>query len=509
MGSLQDHGEERLGLLDAEELRKQARLVADFIADYYKAIESYPVCSQVQPGYLSSRLPETAPNKPAPLEAILQDVKKHILPGLTHWQSPSFFAYFQANVSTGGFLGEMLCSGFNVVGFNWLASPAATELESLVMDWMGGMLNLPSSFRFNASNNGDSKNGDGGGGVILGSTCEAVVCTLVAARDKVLSSMGYDSITKLVVYGSDQTHSCLQKACKIAGINPNHYRPLATSYKTGFALLPDVARRAMASDVAAGLIPLFLCATVGTTGVGAVDPLHGLAQVAKEYKAWLHVDAAYAGSACICPEFRSYLDGVEHADSMSTNPHKWLLTNMDCCCLWVKHTSLLVNALSTSAVFLDNPGTASLEVIDYKDWQIALSRRFRAIKLWLVIRSYGLNGLREHVRRHVRLAMLFEKWVSTDERFEIVAPRRLALVCFRLKPGGGGDGEGSELNRKLLEAINSTGKVYMTHTVVDKMFVLRFAVGSTLTEERHVRGAWSIIQEQSSVVAAGDAASIA
>ncbi|CAN6457793.1 unnamed protein product [Victoria cruziana] len=492
MGSLRD-GEESLGFLNAEELRKGAGEVADFVAEYYNAIESYPACSPAQPGYLSSRLPEKAPDKSPPLDVILQDVRKHILPGLTHWQSPNFFAYFQANASTAAFLGEMLCSGFNV-------------LESLVMDWMGGMLNLPSSFMFHPSDHSRCKIA-GGGGVILGSTCEAIICTLVAARDKALNNIGYENLIKLVVYGSDQTHSCLQKACRIAGINPGHCRLLNTSSATGFALSPEIARKAVASDAAAGLIPLFLCATVGTTGLGAVDPLDGLAQIAREYKVWLHVDAAYAGSACICPEFRSYLDGVEHADSVSTNPHKWLLTNMDCCCLWVKHASLLVNALSTGAAFLDNPATASQAVVDYKDWQIALSRRFRAIKLWVVIRSHGLNNLREHIRRHVGLARLFEELVSMDERFEIVAPRRFALLCFRLKPEGGG-GKGFELNRRLLEAVNSTGRIYMTRTVVEEMYVLRFAVGSTLTEERHVRRAWNIIQEQAGAVCAEDATSV-
>ncbi|CAN6457791.1 unnamed protein product [Victoria cruziana] len=491
MGSLQDE-EERLGFLNGEELRKRATVVADFVAEYYKEIGSYPFCSTVQPDYLSSQLPEMAPNELASVDVILQD--KHILPCLTHWQSPNFFAYFQANASTAAFLGEMLCSGFNVVGFNWMASPAATELESLVMDWMGGMLSLPSSFMFHPSDHIRCKN-TGGGGVMLGSTCEAIICTLVAARDKALNNIGYGNITKLVVYGSDQTHSCLQKACR--------HQPGAG---VTFALSPEIARKTVASDAAAGLIPLFLCATVGTTGLGAVDPLDGLAQIAREYKVWLHVDAAYAGSACICPEFRSYLDGVEHADSVSTNPHKWLLTNMDCCCLWAKHASLLVNALSTGAAFLDNPATASQAVVDYKDWQIALSRRFRAIKLWVVIRSHGLNNLREHIRRHVRLAMLFEELVSMDERFEIVVPRRFALLCFRLKPGG--NGNGFELNRKLLEAINSTGRIYMTHTVVEEMYVLRFAVGSTLTEERHVRRAWNIIQEQAGAVCAEDATSV-
>lgn len=261
-----------------------------------------------------------------------------IVPGITHWQSPSYFAYFPSSGSIAGFLGEMLSSGFNVVGFNWMSSPAATELESIVMDWLGDMLQLPKSFLFSGN----------GGGVLQGTTCEAIVCTIVAARDQMLRRIGRDNIGRLVVYGSDQTHSAVQKASQIVGINPDNIRVIKTSRSTEFALSPELLRSTICSDVEDGLLPLFLCATIGTTSTTAIDPLGALCDVAKDYGMWVHVDAAYAGSACICPEFRHFINGVEGANSFSFNAHKWFFTTLDCCCLWVKNPSALINSLSTN-----------------------------------------------------------------------------------------------------------------------------------------------------------------
>ncbi|XP_043700782.1 tyrosine/DOPA decarboxylase 2-like isoform X2 [Telopea speciosissima] len=411
-----------LNPLDPEEFRKQGHMIIDFLADYYRDIEKYPVRSQVEPGYLHKLLPDSAPNNPEPLQTILKDVETHIIPGITHWQSPNYFAYFPLTASVAGFLGEMLSTGFNVVGFNWLSSPAATELESIVTDWLGKMLNLPNSFLFSGN----------GGGVLQGTTCEAILCTLAASRDRMLNKIGRENILKLVVYGSDQTHCGLQKAAQIAGIHPNNFRPIATSRSTAFALSPDSLRSAILADLEAGLIPLFLCATVGTTSSTAVDPVGPLCDVAKEFGIWVHVDAAYAGSACICPEFRHFIDGVESADSFSLNAHKWFLTTLDCCCLWVKDPNALIKALSTNFECLRNKATETNNVIDYKDWQIALSRRFRAMKLWLVLRSYGVSNLRNFLRTHVKMAKQFEGLVGMDKRFEIVVPRTFSMVCFRL-----------------------------------------------------------------------------
>ncbi|CBI28677.3 unnamed protein product, partial [Vitis vinifera] len=388
--------------LDPQSFSEESKMVVDFIADYYKNVEKYPVQSQVDPGYLMHHCPDTAPYCPEPLETILKDVSDGIIPGLTHWQSPNFFGYFQANASTAGFLGEMLCTGLNVVGFNWIASPAATELESI-----------------------------------------AIICSLAAARDKVLKKLGHHKITKLVVYGSDQTHSTLQKASKLVGIPASNFRSLPTSFSNYFALCPDDVRTAMEEDIGAGLVPLFLCATVGTTSSGAVDPLEALGHVAKDFK--VH-----------------HLNGVELAHSISMNPHKWLLTNMDCCCLWIKEPKLFVDSLSTAPEFLRNNASESKKVIDYKDWQIALSRRFRAIKVWAVV------------------------------------PRRFALVCFRLRPRE--EGESTELNSRLLMAVNGSGAAFMTHAVVGGIYIIRCAIGSTLTETRHVDSLWKLIQEKAQLV---------
>ena len=481
-----------LNPLDPEEFRRQGHLVIDFLADYYKNIHKYPVRSQVEAGYLKKRLPESAPNQPESIETILNDITDHIIPGITHWQSPNYFAYFPSSGSTAGFLGEMLSTGINAVCFNWMSSPAATELETIVTDWLGKLLNLPESFLFSG----------GGGGVLQGTTCEAILCTLVAARDKVLNRIGKDQIGRLVVYGSDQTHCALQKAAQIAGIHPANFRAVKTFKSDAFSLMPESLRLAVEADVEAGLVPLFLCPTVGTTSSAAVDWLPGLCSVAAEYGMWVHVDAAYAGSVCICPEFRHFIDGVEGATSFSFNAHKWFFTNLDCCCLWVKEPQALVNALSTNPEYLRNKATESKQVVDYKDWQIALSRRFRAMKLWMVMRSYGVANLRNFLRSHVKMAKLFQGFVALDDRFEVVVPRYFAMVCFRLNPRNYRTGEDgstldrvNELNRRLLESINSSGWLYVTHAVIGGIYVIRFAVGATLTEERHVRSAWKVVQE--------------
>ncbi|KAH6764417.1 Pyridoxal phosphate transferases superfamily protein [Perilla frutescens var. hirtella] len=483
MGSLENQKPE-IKPLEPEEFRRQAHLVIDFLADYYKNVENYPVRSQVAPGYLKERIPESAPIEPEPIEDILRDVRNDIIPGLTHWQSPNFYGYFPCNVSIAGILGEMLCTGFNVPGFNWISSPAATELESTVIDWIGKMLQLPADFLFSG----------GGGGVIQGTTCEAILSTLVAAREKKLKGIGSHNVNKLVVYGSDQTHSAFQKAAQIAGIHPSNFRAVTTRKADAFALTAEALREIIESDIESGLVPLFLCASVGTTASTAVDQVGALGAVAKEYGIWVHVDGAYAVSACICPEFRHFMNGVENTDSLSFNPHKWFFTGLDCCCLWVKNPTALVKALSTNPEFLRNKTSQSNQVVDYKDWQITLSRRFRSIKLWLVLRSYGVANLRKLIRNHVRMAKDFEGLVRMDVRFQVVVPRNFSTVCFRISPlelGGAAD----DLNAQLLESINESGKVFMTHAVVGGVFVVRFAIGASLTQNRHIKLAWKVVQE--------------
>ncbi|TVU14389.1 hypothetical protein EJB05_37853, partial [Eragrostis curvula] len=484
-------------LLDADEFRRQGYQVIDLIADYYAGMGDYPVHPSVTPGFLRRQLPVEAPSRaePGAFGAALKDVRDLILPGMTHWQSPRHFAHFPASSSVAGTLGEALAAGINAVPFTWSASPAATELEMVVVDWLGKALHLPRSLLFSG----------GGGGTVLGTSCEAILCALVAARDRKLAEIGEGRIGDLVVYCSDQTHFAFRKAAHIAGIRRDNCRGIATRREDMFALSPAALRDAMRRDADAGLVPLFLCATIGTTQTTAVDPVRELCAVAAPHGAWVHVDAAYAGSALVCPEFEHLAAGAEAVDSFSMNAHKWLLANTDCCVLWVKQPALLVAALGTEQEYILKDAAAAADggadALDYKDWSVTLTRRFRALKLWLVLRCYGVEGLREHVRAHVRMAAAFEDMVRADPRFEVVATRQFALVCFRLRTPEkfGGEKKANELNRRLLEEVNRNGQ-YMSSALVDGVYMLRCAIGSTLTEEHHVREAWKVVQARAAAM---------
>uniref|UniRef100_A0A1J3DYT9 Tyrosine decarboxylase 1 n=1 Tax=Noccaea caerulescens TaxID=107243 RepID=A0A1J3DYT9_NOCCA len=485
---MENGGKKMLKPMDPEQLREYGHRMVDFIADYYKTIETFPVLSQVQPGYLHNLLPDSAPDHPETLEQVLDDVKTKILPGVTHWQSPSFFAYYPSNSSVAGFLGEMLSAGLGILGFSWISSPAATELEMIVLDWLAKLLNLPEQFLSKGN----------GGGVIQGTASEAVLVVLIAARDNILRSLGKKALEKLVVYSSDQTHSALQKACQITGIHPENCRVLKTDSSTDYALRPELLQEAVSKDLEAGLIPFFLCANVGTTSSAAVDPLAALGKIAKSNEMWFHVDAAYAGSACICPEYRQYIDGVETADSFNMNAHKWFLTNFDCSLLWVKDQDSLTQALSTNPEYLRNKASRANLVVDYKDWQVPLGRRFRSLKLWMVLRLYGSETLKSYIRNHIKLAKDFEQLVSQDPNFEVITPRIFSLVCFRIVPTDNDEKKCNNRNRELLEAVNSSGKLFISHTALSGKIVLRCAIGAPLTEEKHVKEAWKVIQEEAS-----------
>lgn len=480
-----------MSVFEVEEFRKYGHRMVDFIADYYRDIAEYPVRSQVQPGYLECQLPTAAPEDPESLDDVLADVQSKIIPGVTHWQSPSFFAFYPANFSTAGFLGDMLSGGLNVIGFSWISSPAATELEQIVLDWLGKLLQLPEEFLFSG----------GGGGVIQGTASEAVCVAMLAARKRAVAKLMAEGASETEAFGrltgyvSDQTHVSVQKAAQIAGVAAN-LRVLPTNSSTNFSLSPAALRKAVAEDAANGFLPFFLCGTVGTTSSAAVDPLPELGDIALEYGMWFHVDAAFAGNACICPEVRHNLDGIEKVDSYSMNPHKWLLTNFDCSTLWLKDPRQLVAAMSTSPEYLRNKATDEKLVVDYKDWQLPLGRKFRSLKLWFTMRLYGASGLRKHIREHIRIAEHLESLVRTSDRFEMVAPRNFSLVCFRLKPLENDTDNGRTVNATLLEAINSRGACFLTHTVLDGVFTLRMAIGSSRTELQHVMEAWTIINTE-------------
>jgi aromatic-L-amino-acid decarboxylase len=462
-----------------DEFRRYGHAVVDWIADYHSRIESLPVQSRVEPGQIRASLPAHSPTKGEPFEAMLGDVEKLILPGITHWQSPNFFAYFPCNASGPAILGDLLSSGLGVQGMLWATSPACTELETHVLDWLAEMLALPRKFSSSST----------GGGVIQDTASSASLCALLAGRERATNfasnQRGCDG--KLVAYTSSQAHSSIEKAVSIAGLGREHLRLVEVD--ENFAVRPDALAWQIESDRRAGLTPCFVCATVGTTSSNAMDPLAEIGQICREHKVWLHVDAAMSGTAALCPEFRHIHRGLEFADSYCFNPHKWMFTNFDCDCFYVADRAALIQTLSILPEYLRNKATESGAVIDYRDWQIPLGRRFRALKLWFVIRHYGIAGLQYHVRQHVALAQQFAEWVRKDDRFELAAPVPLNLVCFRHKAG-------DDANQRLMDRLNRSGDIYLTHTKLNGKLTLRLCVGQTHTQARHVERAWRRIQEE-------------
>src|SRR5687767_3185110 len=461
-----------------DEFRRHGRAVVDWIADYMERVESFPVVSRVAPGEIRSKLPAAPPSAGEPFDRMLDDVDRLILPGITHWQSPNFFAYFPSNNSGPSILGELLSAGLGVQGMLWATSPACTELETHVLDWLVAMLGLPAKFRSDGA----------GGGVIQDTASSASLCALLAARERATgfaaNERGADG--RLTAYASTQAHSSIEKAMKVAGLGRENLKLIGVDEK--FAMRPDALARAIAEDRRAGKTPAFVCATVGTTSSNAIDPVAEIGRICREDGVWLHVDAAMSGTAALCPEFRWIQEGVESADSYCFNPHKWMFTNFDCDAFWVADRETLVRTLSVLPEYLRNQATESGAVIDYRDWHIPLGRRFRALKLWFVIRHYGVEGLQRHVRRHVELAQELRSWVEKSDRFELAAPTPLNLVCFRHV---GGDA----INRQLLEALNASGKLYLTHTTLADRYTLRMSIGQSGTEMRHVAAAWQAIEE--------------
>ncbi len=464
--------------MTAEEFRRCGRAVVDWIADYYETIESLPVLSRAEPGQIRSSLPTHAPLKGESFEDMLRDMTDLILPGITHWQSPNFFAFFPANTSGPSILGDLLSSALGVQGMLWATSPACTELETHVMDWLVDMLGLPDKFLSNHS----------GGGVIQDSASNASLCALLAGRERATSysSNEHGCDARLVAYTSNQAHSSVEKAVKIAGIGRENLR--LVDVDEGFAMQADHLAQLIEADRQTGRIPCFVAATVGTTSSNGIDPLPEIGEICRKNNLWLHVDGAMAGTAALCPEYRWIHNGLEMADSYCFNPHKWMFTNFDCDCFYVADRSALIQTLSILPEYLRNKPTESGAVIDYRDWQIPLGRRFRSLKLWFVIRHYGVEGLRHHVRRHIELAQQFANWVEQDKRFELAVPPPLNLVCFR---HCGGD----ELNQQLMDRLNQSGDLYLTHTRMHDRLTLRFCVGQTNTEFRHVERAWQRIKD--------------
>ncbi|MFZ0687527.1 MAG: pyridoxal-dependent decarboxylase [Terriglobales bacterium] len=471
--------------MSPEEFRRQGHAVVDWIADYHSRVESFPVLSRVQPGEVRSKLPASAPQQGESFEQMLTDVERVILPGITHWQSPNFYAYFPANASGPAILGDLLSSGLGVQGMLWSTSPACTELETHVLDWLVSMLGLPEKFLSTSA---------AGGGVIQDTASSASLCALLAARERstqfASNRKGCDG--RRIAYCSTQTHSSVEKAMKIAGMGSDNLRHIEVDQN--FAMRPEALVSQIESDVHAGLVPCFVCATVGTTSSNAIDPVREIARICRDHNLWLHVDSAMSGTAALCPEFRYINDGVEFADSYTFNPHKWMFTNFDCNVFFVADRKHLIQTLSILPEYLRNQATESGAVIDYRDWHIQLGRRFRSLKLWFVIRHYGIEGLQHHIREHVRLAQEFVAWLGQDERFELAAPAQLNLVCFRLR-------EGEDANQRLMDRLNASGDLFLTHTKLDGKFTLRLCIGQTNTQARHVEHAWQRIQQETEKLA--------
>lgn len=459
-----------------DEFRQRGKEVIDWIADYMENVETYPVLSAAKPGDIRTMLPAHPPATGEDFGLVSADLDRVVMPGITHWQSPGFHAFFNANTSGPAILGDLVSSGLGVQGMLWATSPACTELETHVMDWLVEMLDLPPSFLSSET----------GGGVIQDSASSATLTAIVAAREKATEGAGNNTgnLGNLVAYSSTQAHSSIEKGIRVAGIGSDNLRSIEVD--ADFAMHPGALEQAIRKDLAAGRRPFFVCATVGTTSSTAIDPVRQIGEICQRHGIWLHVDAALAGTAALIPEMRWIHDGLELADSYVFNPHKWMLTNFDCTAFFVADRTPLIAALSVLPEYLRNEASASGAVIDYRDWQIPLGRRFRALKLWFVIRHYGVEGLRAFVGEHLRLAKLFASWVDAADEFELAAPVPVNLVCFRHL---GGD----EVNQRLLENLNASGEIYLNHTRLDGKLTLRMAIGQTHTAERHVRRAWELI----------------
>jgi aromatic-L-amino-acid decarboxylase len=459
-----------------EEFRQHGRAVVDWIADYLEGIERHAVASPLEPGAVRAQLPKHPPTAVEPFSDVLADLDRIVVPGLTHWQSPRFFAYFPANTSYASILGEMVTAGLGVNGMLWATSPACTELETHMCDWMVELLGLPASFRSDGP----------GGGVIQGSASEAVLCAVLAARERATGGASNRSGApgSLVAYTTDQAHSSVEKACRIAGIGSERLHIVATDER--HAMLPGALREAIARDRAADLTPFLVVATAGTTSSLAFDPLPAIGEICREEGVWFHVDAAMAGIAGLCPELRWATEGVEHADSYATNPHKWMGVNFDCDLFWVTDRAALLQALSILPEYLRTSAAEHGAVIDYRDWSVPLGRRFRSLKLWFSLRLDGIEAMQAMIRDHVTWTQELAGWAAADPRFEIVAPHPLNLLCVRLVAG-------DEATDSLIETVNRSGQALFTRTVLDGRSVLRFCVGARTTQRHHVEAAWQLL----------------
>jgi aromatic-L-amino-acid decarboxylase len=470
------------GGIDPEEFRKYGKEVVDWIADYLKNPEKYPVFPKVKPGDIKKQLPAVPPASPEKMDAILEDFNRIILPGITHWNHPGFHAYFSITGSAPGILGEMLSAALNVNGMLWRTSPSATELEEVVLDWLRQMLGLPSEFR----------------GVITDCGSASNLVALAAAREAIHKRIreeglaGRADLPRLRLYCSDQTHSSVEKAAIVLGIGQDGVRKISSNAEFKMDLKSLTA--AIEEDKRNGWLPFAIVATVGTTSSTSIDPVPAIADICQKEKLWLHVDAAYGGMAAIIPEMRNVLDGCDRADSFVTNPHKWLFTPIDCSALYTRHVDILKQAFSLVPEYLK---TSDSNVNNYMDWGVQLGRRFRSLKLWFVIRSFGVEGIITRLREHCRLARELALWIDAEENFELLAPVPFSVVCFRLHPKGiSNENNLEQLNAQIINSINATGKAFLSHTKLNGKYTIRIAIGNLATTEKQIARVWELVKTE-------------
>lgn len=466
-----------LGDMSADEFRKYGREVVDWIADYFERIEEFPVLSQIEPGSLKLAIPASAPEKGEDFGDVLKDIDKLILPAVTHWNHPNFHGLFSTSTSSVGIFGEMLSAAFDMKAMLWRTSPASTELEDVVLDWLRQMMGLPEHFE----------------GIIYDTASVSTMHAIAAAREKANLGIrekgmsGRDDLPLLRVYCSEHVHSSIDKACITLGLGTQSLRKIECNDR--FEMIPEKLADAIDEDIEAGHIPLCVIPTIGTTSTSSIDPVDAVADVCEKYGIWMHVDTAYAGPAAIIPEMRDLFKGWERADSIVVNPHKWLFTPFDLSVLYCKDLSIMKDAFSLVAEYLKTSETDAVK--NGMDYGIQLGRRFRALKLWFVMRHFGREGMIARLREHCRLARVFASWVEDSENFEMMAPVPFALVCFRACPAGVDDVDA--LNERIMNEINTSGEAYLSHTKLNGKFTLRLSVGSIRVEERHLKKVWDLL----------------
>ncbi len=470
--------------MTTEEFRKHAHELVDWMAGYMDNIEKYPVKSPVKPGDTFNQLPDEPPVKPESFQSFMKDFEEIIMPGMTHWQNPSFFAYFPANTSPPSILAEMIMSTLSAQCMIWETSPAAAELEEKMMNWLRDLIKLPKNFE----------------GVIQDSASTATLAAILTAREKAtdfrINDEGTVNSSRLRVYCSEQTHSSIEKAVKISGIGRKNLVKIPV--RKDFTMDVQKLREAVESDRKAGFVPCCVIATLGTTGTTAMDPLKPIGRICAENGIWFHVDAAMGGTALILPEYQWMLDGREFIDSFVFNPHKWMFTSFDCSAYFVKNPAYLIKTFEILPEYLKTRTRGSVN--DYRDWGVPLGRRFRAMKLWSVIRMYGVEGLQDKVRSHIRMARRLAEMIALENDFQILAPVTINAVCFRFKPAGASEEDINKLNETLNHRLNDTGKIYLSHTVLNGIYTLRMVTGQTNLKMEHVEKAWDLIRKTARIL---------